>query len=201
MISTASRELIIRATCRRSGRRPLTEPDRRGLSAALGPRQRGHSVAAATVVPDGRRLRKEPTMTRTRLLAALVAGLALAGAGTAATALADDPASPAALVPARTAADTTSATVLAGWPTTGPTADDAGRTAVGHLGGGIVVEVEREVEHGRTAWDVDVRRGAATTRVHVDAATGAVTRVEPGRDDRPGSRSTADRRGWRRPGW
>jgi hypothetical protein len=132
-------------------------------------------------------------MTRTHLLAALVAGLTLAGAGTAATALGDDPANPAALV--RTAADTTSATVLAGPPTTGPTADDAGRTAVGHLGGGSVVKVEREVEHGRTAWGVDVRRGTATTRVHVDATTGAVTRVEPGRDDRSGSRSTADRRG------
>jgi hypothetical protein len=131
-------------------------------------------------------------MTRTRLLAALVAGLTLAGAGTAATALADDPTSPAALVPVRTAANTI---VVAGPLTTGPTADDAGRTAVGHLGGGSVVEVEREVEHGRTAWGVDVRRGTVTTRVHVDAATGAVTRVEPGRDDRSGSRSTADRRG------
>jgi hypothetical protein len=131
-------------------------------------------------------------MTRTRLLAALVAGLTLAGAGTAATALADDPASTAALVPAHTAADTT---ILAGPPTTGPTADDAGRTAVGHLGGGSVVKVEREVEHGRTTWGVDVRRGTATARVHVDAATGAVTRVEPGRDDRSGSRSTADRHG------
>jgi hypothetical protein len=133
-------------------------------------------------------------MTRTHLLAALVAGLTLAGAGTAAAALADGPATPApALVPVRAAADTTSTTVLADLPAPGPTADDAGRAAASHLGGGSVVRVEREVEHGRTVWDVDVRRG--TTRVHVDADTGAVTHVEQGRDDRTGTRVTDDRSG------
>ena len=130
-------------------------------------------------------------MTRTRLLAALVAGLAVAGVGTAAAALADDPASPAtALVPVRTAADTTPTTALAA---AGPTADDAGRAAVRHLGGGDVAGVEREVEHGRTVWGVDVRRGTTVTRVHVDALTGAVTRVQPGRDDRTASRAADDR--------
>jgi hypothetical protein len=43
-------------------------------------------------------------------------------------------------------------------------------------------------------WDVDVRRGDGTVEVHVDALTGAVSRVES-RDDRRGGddRGTNDR--------
>ena len=37
--------------------------------------------------------------------------------------------------------------------------------------------VEREVEHGRTVWKVDVRRDSLITEAHVDVATGTVTRT------------------------
>ena len=130
-------------------------------------------------------------MTRTRVLAALLAGLTLAGVGTAATALgSDDPATAAPVsvvaqtrAAASTGTPTSTATAAAVPATIAP--DDAGSRAVTHLGGGTVTTVERETEHGRTVWEVDVRRGTRTTEVHVDTATGAVTRVErSGRDDR-----------------
>jgi uncharacterized membrane protein YkoI len=121
-------------------------------------------------------------MTRTRILTALVAGLTLAGVCSAAAALAD-PASASALV--APIADTTTFTSTTTAPASagaGVSADDAGRTAVDRLGGGTVTKVEREVEHGRQVWEIAVRRGAATTKVHVDTVTGAVTRI----DDRGG---------------
>ena len=144
-------------------------------------------------------------MTRTRVLAALLAGLTLAGVGTAATALgSDDPATAApvsVVAQTRAAASTSTPTST---PTRTPTpeaaiaADEAGSRAVTHLGGGTVTKVERETEHGRTVWEVDVRRGTRTTEVHVDTATGAVTRVEQsGRDDR-GRDGGDDRRDDRR---
>src|SRR5689334_12611611 len=111
-------------------------------------------------------------MTRTRILAGLVAALAVAGVGTATVALADGPGVP-------TAAPVSAPAVSAVGP------DDARRTAVAHLGGGTAGKVEHEVEHGRAVWEVDVRRGATVTEVHVDTATGTVSRVE-GRSDRTG---------------
>jgi hypothetical protein len=135
-------------------------------------------------------------MTRTRLLTALAtlaAGLTLAGAGTAA-AFTDDTARPAATPVAVAAASTTTRPTPSA---TGTSADDAGRVAVRHLGGGSASLVERELEHGRQVWDVDVRRGSGTVEVHVDALTGAVSRVEDrgdGRDDRSG-RGRGDDRG------
>jgi hypothetical protein len=51
--------------------------------------------------------------------------------------------------------------------------------------GGTVHEVEREVEHGRAEWKVEVTaRDGVTYDVRVDAMTGAFTRVD--RDDRSG---------------
>jgi Peptidase propeptide and YPEB domain len=125
-------------------------------------------------------------MTRT-LGAALLAALVLAGVGTAAAALPDDPArpAPATVALARAADDTTTSSTTAA-PAGTTTADEAGRTAVTRLGGGTVAKVEREDEHGRAVWEVDVRRGGGVTRVHVDVATGAVSRV----DDRAGGRRT-----------
>ena len=127
-------------------------------------------------------------MTRTRVLAALLAGLTLAGLGTAATALGgDDPA--AAAAPVAVVAHTRTASTPT--PTPGApaaaalTAAEASAVAVAHLGGGTVTKVERETEHGRAVWEVDVRRGSGVSEVHVDTATGSVTRVEDrGRDDR-----------------
>jgi len=79
----------------------------------------------------------------------------------------------------------------------------AGLWAVTHLGGGTVTTVERETEHGRTVWKVDVRRDTRITEVHVDTATGAVTHVEDddrtaddrNPDDRTADDRTADGRG------
>jgi len=119
-------------------------------------------------------------MTRTRVLAALLAGLTLAGIGTAASALgSDDPTSAAAPV---TVVAQTSTTTPTSTPAAAVTADEAGSRAVARVGGGTVTKVEREVEHGRTVWKVDVRRDTRLTEVHVDVANGAVTRVED--DDR-----------------
>jgi hypothetical protein len=131
-------------------------------------------------------------MTRTRVLAALLAGLTLAGLtlagiGTAASALGSDDPTPAA-APVTVVAQT-STTTPTSTPTSTPadfnaavTADEAGSRAVARVGGGTVTKVEREVEHGRTVWKVDVRRDTRLTEVHVDVANGAVTRVED--DDR-----------------
>jgi len=127
-------------------------------------------------------------MTRTRVLAALLAGLTLAGLGTAATALgSDDPAAQKApvTVVAQTRAATPASTSTAATPAPAlhaVSADEAGARAVAHLGGGTVTKVEREVEHGRTTWEVDVRRDSRLTEVHVDVTTGAVARIED--DDR-----------------
>jgi len=129
-------------------------------------------------------------MTRTRVLAGLLAGLTLAGLGTAATALgSDDPASTPAPVTvvaqtrAATPADTSRPTTTAP-ATDAVSADEAGARAVAHSGGGTVSTVEREVEHGRTVWKVDVRRDSLITEAHVDVATGTVTRTK--NDDRTG---------------
>ena len=126
-------------------------------------------------------------MTRTRVLAALLAGLTLAGIGTAASALGSDDPTPAAApvtVVAQTSTTTPTSTSTS-TPSAGDaavTADEAGSRAVARVGGGTVTKVEREVEHGRTVWKVDVRRDTRLTEVHVDVANGAVTRVED--DDR-----------------
>jgi ABC-type transport system substrate-binding protein len=132
-------------------------------------------------------------MTRTRVLAALLAGLTLAGIGTAASALGSDDPTPAA-APVTVVAQTSTTT-----PTSTPTstststpadfnaavtADEAGSRAVARVGGGTVTKVEREVEHGRTVWKVDVRRDTRLTEVHVDVANGAVTRVDDDDDRR-----------------
>jgi peptidase YpeB-like protein len=138
-------------------------------------------------------------MTRTRIVAALIAGLAVAGVGTAAAALPDDPArsAPTTVALARAADDTTIPSTTTPAPAGTTTADEAGRTAVARLGGGTVAKVEREDEHGRQVWEVDVRRGGGVTRVHVDVATGAVSRVEDraGADRTGSTRTTTPRAG------
>ena len=147
-------------------------------------------------------------MTRTRVLAALLAGLTLAGLGTAATALgSDDPAASApvtVVAQTRTTSPTSSPTqtpAVAVAVATGLTADEAVSRAVAHLGGGTATKVERETEHGRAVWEVDVRRDSRITEVHVDTATGSVTRVDDdgrdgrGREDRGGDDRGGDDRG------
>ena len=62
------------------------------------------------------------------------------------------------------------------------TAEQASVIAVDHIGGGTAVDIERESEHGRTVWDVEVVHDRQEIEVHVDAVTGEVTRID--RDDR-----------------
>jgi hypothetical protein len=48
---------------------------------------------------------------------------------------------------------------------------------VSRVGGGQVTHVERELEHGRVEWKVDVLRGNVRHEVRVDDATGAVVQA------------------------
>ncbi|MGD9987357.1 PepSY domain-containing protein [Pseudonocardia sp.] len=59
----------------------------------------------------------------------------------------------------------------------------AEQAAVAHVGGGRVVEMEREFEHGREVWEVDVRTATGLRELHVDAVTGQVTRDRLDDDD------------------
>jgi len=52
----------------------------------------------------------------------------------------------------------------------------AKRIAVQAAGGGSVESVEREAEHGRAVWKVDVIVGGVEHDIRVDVVTGAVTR-------------------------
>jgi hypothetical protein len=67
---------------------------------------------------------------------------------------------------------------------------DAARTiAIRVAGGGYVESIERETEHGRAVWDVDVIVGGVEHDIDVDRATGEVTRhrTKGSDDDRNGS--------------
>ncbi len=95
-------------------------------------------------------------------------------------------------------------------PVAGVDADEAATTALGSTGGGQVTGIEREVEHGRMEWKVDVTRDGARHDVRVDATSGAVTRHETeagddrghgrGSDDGPGHDAGDDHRGDREHG-
>ena len=175
---------------------PVGRPGPPGLSRGV----RATAARAQRAGRDGGSRRKPhpertSTMTSTRVLAALLAGLTLAGLGTAATALGSD--DPAAAAPVTVVAQTRTTSPTSS-PTPTPdvavadrrlTADEAVSRAVAHLGGGTATKVEWETEHGRAVWEVDVRRDSRITEVHVDTATGSVTRVDDdgrgrGRDDR-----------------
>jgi hypothetical protein len=86
-------------------------------------------------------------------------------------------------------------------PTAGPTAPPAGagtldadraaELALRRVAGGRVTEIEREWEHGRLVWKVEVHAGGVEYDIRVDAATGAIVRARAD-DDRDGD---ADRDG------
>ncbi|MEU8656411.1 PepSY domain-containing protein [Actinoplanes philippinensis] len=76
---------------------------------------------------------------------------------------------------------------------TAVTASQAELIAIRAAGGGRVESVEREIEHGRLVWDVDVIVDGVEHDIDVDAATGEVTRHRTdgsrgrsGGDDRSG---------------
>jgi hypothetical protein len=73
--------------------------------------------------------------------------------------------------------------------------DDAAAIALAHVGAGRVTKVEQEVEHGRREWKVEVVDGTRRHDVRVDAASGAITRVDANRDDRGNDDRGNDDRG------
>ncbi|MFF7926609.1 PepSY domain-containing protein [Streptomyces mirabilis] len=117
-------------------------------------------------------------------LAVTVTGTALAGGGSH-----DVP-------PSRNASSIVTATPTAP-PTTPNTLVSSSRAAeiaVGHVGGGQVIEVEPEVEHGRTAWSVRILKNGSRHKVYVDRSNGRIMRAEQEsagdghhRDDRGGA--------------
>ncbi|MET8834301.1 PepSY domain-containing protein [Micromonospora sp. NPDC004540] len=68
----------------------------------------------------------------------------------------------------------------------------AGKVALARLGGGRIVEIEAETEHGRPVWSVKVARAGGTYEVKVDRGDGAVVEVERRAD---GDRRADDGRG------
>ncbi|MEU2865867.1 PepSY domain-containing protein [Streptomyces mirabilis] len=101
-------------------------------------------------------------------LAVTLTGTALAGGGSH-----DVP-------PSRNASSVATATPTA--PPTTPSmpvsSSRAAEIAVGHIGGGQVIEVETEVEHGRTAWSVKILKSGSQHKVYVDRSNGRIMRAE-----------------------
>lgn len=119
-------------------------------------------------------MRKRPVVLAVTATAALLAtgtGIALASA--------PDPVRPAAF--SAPAPELVSGSRAAGELSSAEAADIALR----HVGGGRVTEIEREFEHGRREWKVEIVHNGREHDVRVDAATGAVTRtdVDDDRDD------------------
>lgn len=56
-------------------------------------------------------------------------------------------------------------------------AGQAETIAVARLGGGQVIDMEAELEHGRQVWKVEILLGNVEHRVYIDRATGEVVRV------------------------
>ena len=135
-------------------------------------------------------------MTRKLLVGAIVAGALTVTAGTAFALSRGD--TPSSATPTTTTAPTsvttsastpTSATSTPSTSTQAPaelSADDAARIVRERMGG-TVHEIEREIEHGRLEWKVEITaRDGVTYDVRVDAATGDFTRVD--QDDRDDDR-------------
>ncbi|GIM77926.1 hypothetical protein Aau02nite_78360 [Amorphoplanes auranticolor] len=70
--------------------------------------------------------------------------------------------------------------------------DAAKEIAVKAAGGGQVTETERETEHGRAVWDIEVQAGPVEHDIDVDRATGEVLRHERETDDDSGSDDDSD---------
>lgn len=143
-------------------------------------------------------------MTRKLLVGAIVAGALTVTAGTAFALSQGDQSSSGA------ASATSTPTSLTTAPTTAPstssstptstgsaparlTADDAARIAQARVGG-TVHEIEREVEHGRLEWKVEITGADGVTYdMRIDAVTGDLTRVDQD-DDRGGDDDRDDDR-------
>ncbi|MFC0508303.1 PepSY domain-containing protein [Micromonospora costi] len=139
-----------------------------GSAVADDERNRGTTLAAATVAPtapgtpDDSATRGTPDDSATR----------------------DDSATP---------DDSATSGTPGGTPTTGGTTTGApaggervglqraGEIALARVGGGRIVEIEAEQEHGRPVWSVEIVTGGVEHDVDVDRDSGAVLRVD--RDD------------------
>ena len=150
-------------------------------------------------------------MTRKLLVGAIAAGALAVTAGTAFALSANDGPTPGAASvtsftdPTSTTSTTSSTSSSSSpsatsssstsTPTTAPSqggaqlsADDAARLVQGRLGG-TVHEVEREYEHGRLEWKVEITASDGRTYdIRVDAENGNVTRIEPEDSDDRGGR-------------
>lgn len=69
--------------------------------------------------------------------------------------------------------------------------DEAIRIAQERVGGGVVTEVENELEHGRPEWKIELHVNGVEHDVRVDAQTGDITRVDSD-DDRYDDRDDKD---------
>ncbi|TWG10916.1 peptidase YpeB-like protein, partial [Micromonospora palomenae] len=124
-------------------------------------------------------------MRRTSLILASAGGvavLAVTGAALGVTAADRQADAPRAALTAVSVDDTPTpddSPSTAGATPAGVDRDRAGAIALAAVGGGWVVDVEAEHEHGRPVWNVEVVSGAAGWDVHVDRDTGAVLRVRP----------------------
>nr|WTB31693.1 PepSY domain-containing protein [Streptomyces sp. NBC_00830] len=85
-------------------------------------------------------------------------------------------------------------------PTTSPSSsvsrERAGEIALAHVGGGKVIEVEPEVEHGRTVWSVKILKNGSRHKVYVDRSSGQIMRAEQvsaSGDDKGGTTNTPTR--------
>ena len=72
---------------------------------------------------------------------------------------------------------------------------DAKAIALSAAGGGRVTKVERETEHGRPVYDIEVQAGSVEHDIDVDRVTGEVLRHRTDRDD---DRSGSSARTWLR---
>ncbi|MEV6815748.1 PepSY domain-containing protein, partial [Micromonospora sp. NPDC051296] len=54
----------------------------------------------------------------------------------------------------------------------------AGEIALAHVGGGRITEIERDREHGRPVWEVEIIKGGTEHEIDIDRETGAVVKAE-----------------------
>ena len=84
---------------------------------------------------------------------------------------------------APSASASSSASASASAPAGAVRADQARTVALRAAGGGQVTGIERETEHGRAVWDVEVRVGDVEHEIDVDRENGRVLRHRTDADD------------------
>ncbi|MEV7231774.1 PepSY domain-containing protein [Polymorphospora sp. NPDC051019] len=89
-----------------------------------------------------------------------------------------------------TSGETSSPAPTQSSPTGGPasgvdaiSAERAKEIALGRVGGGTVEEVDRDREHGRPVWEVEIYKGQVEYEVDVDRETGEIVKFEQDDDD------------------